>query len=187
MGSTGGNKEQIVWLPELIQLGYTEKMPKPAHIGIQALLATIEDSTLHKFIQQHDGDLAGKEDCVNQTYIMGTLGLQEFFMIADLACKTWNGEAMEKLQEYTKSMDTILEKDNEEYCEAEEKTRKIVIALHRKWEKDSTTTVSVNREIVVRLQNNPHFRIKFFQKEEQVVVKTHIERVDMSHATMYVP
>ncbi|CAM6082485.1 unnamed protein product [Calypogeia fissa] len=183
MGSTNSGKEQNVWLPELLQLGYTEKLPKPAHIGIQALLATIEDTAVHKFIQQHDGELAGREDCGSQTYILGTLGLQEFFVIADIACKTKDGEALEKLQAFVKSLDTILEKDNEEYCEAEEITRKIVIALHRKWEKDSSTSVTVNRELAARLQNNPHFRMKFFHKEEQVVVKTHIERLDMSQAT----
>lgn len=45
---------EICWLPELQALGYVDPIPIPAHVGIQAILATVEVNEIHSFIQEHD-------------------------------------------------------------------------------------------------------------------------------------
>lgn len=45
---------QSGWLKELQALGYKNPLPTPAHVGIQVVIATIEPSEIHRFIQEHD-------------------------------------------------------------------------------------------------------------------------------------
>lgn len=81
----------------------------PAHVDIQAILATIEAMEIHLYIHEHDSTTLKKLDKRDQLMILETLGLKELCEIALLACQVTHSIITDKLLELIKEFPLILD------------------------------------------------------------------------------
>lgn len=117
------------WLVDLQALGYKAPLRIPAHLGIQAVLATIEAPEIHKFIQDHELHVLEGSEKEDAPLLLETLGMQEFCDIAFVACKVDVATVIDKLKDISKDLLHILDQDKKELDMACEKARVIAAAL----------------------------------------------------------
>ncbi|CAM6090635.1 unnamed protein product [Calypogeia fissa] len=85
----------------MVELGYTEDMPRPCSVAIQTTIASIHAAEIHKAIQRHEqASLASQNDEEPGQFLMRLLGLDEWFNIYLLAQRSGEQMALQQLREY---------------------------------------------------------------------------------------
>src|SRR5450759_4517262 len=92
---------QNPWCPELAALGYTNDLPRPCNMAIQAVLASIQAHEIHTTIIEHERDILSKQDTEEQGQcFMLFLGIEEWCNISFLAVLQGTVAALCKLEDF---------------------------------------------------------------------------------------
>ncbi|CAM6124076.1 unnamed protein product [Calypogeia fissa] len=82
-------------------LGYTDDIPHPCSIAIQATIASIRADEIHTAIQGHEcKSVASRNEAEPGQFLMRLLGLDEWFTVYLLARKSGVQSALQRLREY---------------------------------------------------------------------------------------
>lgn len=132
------------------------------------MLSTFEALEIHKFIQAFEEALTEKAKEGLQTFMLNTLGIHEFCMLANLNARKLPDQAMSKLNSYLESLAVMTEQDKKDNSIGDETADQITIAIHHPY--SATTQISFHLCLLPvmasQLQQNPLFCMHFFRTEE---------------------
>ncbi|CAM6082398.1 unnamed protein product [Calypogeia fissa] len=90
----------------MTELGYTEDLPRPCSVAIQATIASIRAAEIHQAIQHHEHtSLASQHEEDPGQFLMRLLGLDEWFNVYLLAQRSGVQMALQQLRDYTLLLD----------------------------------------------------------------------------------
>ncbi|CAM6104231.1 unnamed protein product [Calypogeia fissa] len=112
------------------ELGYTDDIPRPCNVAIQATIASIRIGEVHAAILDHERDtLASQQTDEPGQFFMRLLGLDEWFNVYLLAQRSGVQMALQQLKEYSGILACLEGDDAFELQKALSIARAIEIAL----------------------------------------------------------
>ncbi|CAM6082377.1 unnamed protein product [Calypogeia fissa] len=90
----------------MTKLGYTNDLPRPCNVAIQATVASIRAEEIHRAIQGHERQaLASQHEDEPGQFLMRLLGLDEWFNIYLLAQQSGIQMTIQRLREYAEFLE----------------------------------------------------------------------------------
>ncbi|CAM6082364.1 unnamed protein product [Calypogeia fissa] len=114
----------------MTELGYTEDLPRPCNVAIQATIASIRAAEIHQAIQEHERTaLTSQQEEEPGQFLMKLLGLDEWFNIYLLAQQSGVQMALQQLRDYAAFLDDMEGDDAYELQQALALARAMDVAL----------------------------------------------------------
>ncbi|CAM6086915.1 unnamed protein product [Calypogeia fissa] len=114
----------------MTELGYTNDLPRPCNVAIQATIASIRAEEIHQAIQSHEQNaLASQQEEEPGQFLMRLLGLDEWFSIYLLAQRSGIQMALQRLKEFDEILDGMEGEDAYDLQKAVAVARAMDVAL----------------------------------------------------------